>query len=162
MPPLDGLSLRPATPLDLKLICAFPQSPEELYYLYPKARWPLTFEQLAAVAQQRVDPTVAALGRRPVGYANAQILAQESALIVGNVVVAPALRGRGIATLLLDHFAGLARDKYRLRMVRVSCFARNEGALLLYARLGFKPFEIESRPGPDGAALALVKLARRV
>lgn len=42
---------------DLSLICPFPQNEVELYFIYPKATFPLTFGQLKYNFDNRSDST---------------------------------------------------------------------------------------------------------
>ena len=81
-------------------------------------------------------------------------------LYVSGVAVLPAARGAGIGTALMDAAAARARS---LSLPRVSliCFERNEGAMRLYRRLGYR--ELARRPlvphpslhYPDGDAVLL-------
>lgn len=52
----------------------------------------------------------------------------------------------------------VARSKHNAGEVRVACFSSNTAGLLLYAGLGFVPFAVEERTGPDGARVALIHL----
>ena len=55
---------------DAELICRFPQSEEELFYMFPRATYPLPPEQLIAAAEERSCPTVVTLEKTIVGYGN--------------------------------------------------------------------------------------------
>ncbi len=55
---------------DVARICSFPQSAEELYFLFPKATYPLTPEQLRRAIEQRFDSTVVLLDDQVCGFAN--------------------------------------------------------------------------------------------
>jgi hypothetical protein len=61
---------RDANREDFLIIAAFPQSREELFYMYPKARFPLTAEQLEEAAANRFSPTVMTYDGVIAGYAN--------------------------------------------------------------------------------------------
>lgn len=43
---------------DLDVICTFPQSEQELYYMSPKSVYPLTASQILQLMEQRLEPTV--------------------------------------------------------------------------------------------------------
>ena len=60
---------RPVTEADLPRICSFPQSAEELFFLSPKARYPLTPEQLAGAIAARADSTVVEGGGQVLAFA---------------------------------------------------------------------------------------------
>jgi len=52
------LTHRPVRPEDIPVICGFPQSPDELFYMFPKATYPLTPAQLSDAVAQRSGSTV--------------------------------------------------------------------------------------------------------
>ncbi len=135
---------RPAEPGDLPLIASFPQSEEELFFLFPRAVFPLTAEQMAAELPHRSDATVVEWKHAVAGYANFYRW-ERSCCAIGNVVVAPQARGHGIGSYLIRTMIDLARNKYDAEEIQVSCFNRNTEALLLYTKLGFAPFDIEIR-----------------
>lgn len=149
------MHLRPALACDLASICQFSLTEEELFFAFPKARFPLDNEQLAQAISQRSDATVVLDGDTPVGFANFYRWEYGSCAI-GNVMVAPAQRGRGIGHLLIEHMCHIAWDKHAAREVTVSCFNHNTAGLLLYPQLGFVPYAIEQRHGNDGQPLALI------
>ena len=64
-------------------------------------------------------------------------------LYISGIALFPEFRGTGVGKRLMDAAAGRARA---LGLPRLSliCFERNEGAMRLYARLGFK--ELARRP----------------
>ena len=50
----------------------------------------------------------------------------------------------------------LAFEKYHAETVTVSCFNRNVAGLLFYPKLGFRPYETESRVDYNGDQVALI------
>jgi ribosomal protein S18 acetylase RimI-like enzyme len=153
------LKHRPAEDRDLAAICALVRSAEELYYFHPRARFPLTPEQIRhAVAQSR-DSTVVLMNESIAGFANFTRVEADRACTIGNVVVAPECRGRGVGRYLLQAMIRLGGERYRARCVEVGCFSDNVAGLLLYTKLGFRPLEIEVRYGPEGRRRALIKMA---
>ena len=81
---------------------------------------------------------------------------------MGNVLVSPGARGRGVARFLVQQMMDLARSRHQAREMKVSCFNHNTAGLLLYPRLGFVPFGIEERQGPAGQRVALVQMRQRL
>ena len=156
------LSHRHVRPADVPCICAFPQSAEELFYLFPKATFPLTPEQLQRAIDQRFDSTVVLRSGEVVGFANFYLREKGGACAIGNVVVAPATRGQGVGRYLIETMAAKALREHEAREVRISCFNGNVAGLLLYAKLGFLPYGVERRLDPAGSRVALVhmRLAR--
>ncbi len=155
-------TIRPVREGDVAAICTFTQDAAELYDSFPRARYPLTPEQLSAAIAARSDSTVVEEQGRAVGFANFYHWGVESRCAIGNVMVAPVARGRGVARALIEHMVALAQEKYRASEVTVSCFNHNTAALLLYTRLGFTPEQIEERVGPDGRRVALIHLRHAV
>ena len=83
-----------------------PESPEELFYCFPKASFPLS--------------------------------------------------GEGVASYLIKHMAKLAFEHHKAQEVTVSCFNQNTGGILLYNKLGFRPYGIEQRIDYNGDQVALI------
>jgi len=152
------LVARPVEERDLPLICSFPQSEEELFFLHPGADFPLTPVQLRQTIAQRADSTVVERSETVVGFANFFRVEHGRHCAIGNVIVAPAARGLGVGGFLVRHMVGLARTKHRVEEVRVSCFNRNVAGLLLYPALGFQPFAVEERRNKSGDRVALIHM----
>ena len=152
------LTHRPVKPSDIPAICCFPQGPEELYYMFPKAAYPLTPAQLTDAIAQRSGSTVVEAEGVVLGFANFYKAEHGGICALGNVVVAPAARGHGVARYLVQRMVELAREQYAAREVWVSCFNHNTAGLLLYPQLGFVPFAIEERQGPGNTRVALVQM----
>lgn len=152
------LTHRPVGEHDLSPICSFPQSAEELFFMYPKAAFPLTPAQLLDAIAQRADSTVAELDGEVAAFANFYRWQSGGTCAIGNVVVAPGIRGRGVGRYIIERMIDLAFAKHRAAEVTISCFSHNTAGLLLYPKLGFQPFAVEERRGPNGARVALIHL----
>lgn len=151
------LAFRPVRDTDLPAICTFARSAEELYYLAPRASFPLTPEQLAASIAQRSDSSVVCQGDAVLGFANIY-KREQGACWVGNVAVAPEARRQGVARFLMQQMAQLAAERHSARELRVSCFNPNTAGLLLYARLGYTPYALEERSDLQQQPIILVHL----
>jgi ribosomal protein S18 acetylase RimI-like enzyme len=143
---------------DIGLICAFPQSEEELFFMYPAAQYPLTPGQLEAAIAERSDSTVIELEGQVVGFANFYQWQIHGTCSIGNVAVSPQVRGRGVGKYLITQMVELAFSKHLASEVAISCFHRNAVGLLLYAKLGFRPEAIEERRDRMGNRVALIHL----
>lgn len=152
-----ALALRPVRDADLSAICTFARSSEELYYLAPRASFPLTPQQLIASIAQRSDSSVVCCDEEVLGFANIY-RCEEGACWVGNVVVAPRARRRGVARFLMQRMARLATERHGARELRVSCFNPNTAGLLLYSRLGYTPFALEERLDGQQQPIMLIHL----
>lgn len=158
--PIMHLASRPLEDMDIPVICGFPQGEEELFFMFPKASYPLTPAQLRESVASRTDSTVVERGGEVVGYANLYQCVREEACFIGNVIVSQNARGGGVGRYLLETMADIARVRHQVNEVRVSCFNGNAPALLLYARLGFQPFAMEAREDWKGHRVALMHLRR--
>lgn len=152
------LKVRAVTEADIPQICSFAKTADELYFFFPKASFPLTPDQLSSAISQRSDSTVVEEHGKVLGFANFYRWGLQSTCSIGNVVVSPQARNRGVAKLLMAHMVSLAYTKYEASEITVSCFNFNTAGLLLYPKLGFKPYEIEERKDQNGNRVALVYL----
>ncbi|UVJ44968.1 GNAT family N-acetyltransferase [Pseudomonas sp. LS1212] len=152
------LSFRAVRTEDIPLICTFPQSEDELYYMYPKASFPLSHSQLQEAIEQRADSTVIELDGQVVGFANFYHCEDGGRCSLGNVIVSPAARGKGVARYLVERMIEIALDKHQASEVTLSCFNQNVPGLLLYPQLGFVPFAIEERRNKQGERVALIHM----
>ncbi len=152
------LTHRPATAQDIPTICSFAQSAEELFFLFPKADFPLTPAQLQGAIAQRADATVVELDGAVVGFANFYRWEHGGSCAIGNVIVAPAARGRGVGRYLIERMIDLAFTRHQAGEVTVSCFNGNVAGLLFYPQLGFRPYAVEARQDRNGRRVALIHL----
>ena len=143
---------------DADSICAFVQSVEELFFFFPKAQFPLTSKQLIDSASERESPTVAIMDDRIVGYANFIKAQNNFYCALGNLVVSPTHRRKGVATFLVKVMIQKAIEEYAARFIRAACFSHNTAAYQLYHGLGFKPTDMSHRQSPDGEVVLLVNL----
>lgn len=155
------LKHRPYSKSDLETICSFPQDEEELFYFYPKAMYPLTPEQLQSAIEQRSDSTVVECDGVVVGFAIFYRW-ESGTCCIGNVVVAPRARGKGVAKYLIQTMISLASSRHAATVVQIACFNQNTSGLLLYTKLGFEPFGIEVRQAPNGKRAALIHMRYEV
>ena len=155
---------RPLADADIPRICTFPRNAQELYFLFPKATWPLTPEQVRASLAVRRDPTVVLNNGEVVGYANFATFDEGRSASVGNVSVAPEMRGTGVAKHLMQAMMDRAFGHHGLPELVLRCFSTNTPALILYGKLGFVPTAIEERQTPWGERIALftMRIGREV
>ncbi len=151
---------RPLIAQDLPLLCSFPQNEEELFYLFPTASYPLTSDQLLRAIAQRKSPTVVEEAGQVVAYADLFRVKNGTYTNIGNVMVAPQARGRGVGHYLIEQMVCIAGAINGARRVRVSCFNHNTAAMLLYAKLGFVPYGMEERTDWQGRRVALIHLRK--
>jgi len=149
------LFFRPVQEIDLKQICTFPQDERELFFMFPKAHFPLTGKQLQDSISMRIDSTVAVYDNTVVGFANFYEWKNEKCSI-GNVVIDPSHRGKGIGKKLIVEMIRLAKEHHQANQICVSCFHENLEGLILYPKLGFVPHATEIRKDHAGNTKVLI------
>jgi RimJ/RimL family protein N-acetyltransferase len=151
-------SHRPFQETDAAAICRFPQSAEELFFMFPQATYPLTPDQLRAAVRWRHEATVALLDGRIAAYADFEQIQENHFCTLGSLVVQPQHRREGLAVYLAGAMVQTALERHGARFVRASCFSHNKAAYALYYKLGFKPADLALRTGPDQEPLLLVHM----
>ncbi|MBK7004691.1 MAG: GNAT family N-acetyltransferase [Burkholderiales bacterium] len=152
------LTHRPVAEKDIQAICGFPQSEDELFFLFPKAEFPLAPSQLQKSIAQRSNSTVVELDCEVVAFANFYRWETAGSCSIGNVIVSPLARGRGVGQYLIEQMTNLAFSKHLATEVTVSCFNQNVAGLLLYPKLGFRPYAVEERKNKKGNRVALIHM----
>lgn len=155
-----NFNCRPIEPNDLEHICSFPKNADELYFVYPKAIYPLTREQLQSAIDSRQNSTVLTYNNSVIGFANFYHWEDQGCCKIGNFIVKPDYRGQGAGSFLLTHMMTLAKAAYSATHIEISCFNTNTQALLLYVRRGFVPFHIEQRSDQNDHAIALIHMRK--
>ena len=155
-----NFNCRPVETNDLEHICSFPKNADELYFVYPKAIYPLTCDQLQSAIDNRQNSTVLTHNNSVIGFANFYHWENLGCCKIGNFIVKPDYRGQGAGSFLLEHMMTLAKVAYSAIHIEISCFNTNTQALLLYACRGFVPFHIEQRSDQNGHAIALIHMRK--
>ena len=153
-----SVTFRAVQAQDIARICGFARTEEEQFFFFPAATWPLTEAQLQASVDKRSDSTVIELDGVVVGFANFYKWENAGTCTVGNVIVDPQTRGKGIGAQLIKQMIDIARTRHQASEVTLSCFNSNVAGLLLYPKLGFVPYAIEERQDKQGRRLALIHL----
>jgi ribosomal protein S18 acetylase RimI-like enzyme len=149
---------RPFQEADAPTICSFPCSPDELFYMMPEAAYSLTPSHLTAMAGQCHDPTVGLLDNRVAGYICFLEVHARKFCAIGNLVVHPEFRHKGIGAYLVGIMVQKAFDHYAVRFVRASCLSHNKPAYSLYHKLGFRPADMGQRLGLDGDPVLVIHM----
>lgn len=153
------LSFRPVAEKDYPTICHLVESEEELFRIYPRGTYPLTPEQIGKLARERLALTVAELDGSIIGFANLYDHEPHASAFIGNAVIDKCQRGKGYGRALINHMVCIAFDELDLPEARISVFADNTPALLLYHALGFRPCDMEERQTRQGKRTALIHMA---
>ncbi len=111
--------------------------------MFPKADFPLTINQLKNTIKDRFDSTVVLFNNEVVGFANFYEVRESQYCAIGNVIVSPCFRNRGVGTFLINAMEDIGKKK-----------------LLLYTKLGYKPYEIEKYINKENEVSALIELKK--
>ena len=152
------LSHRPMEIRDADAICSFARSAEELFLAFPEASYPLTPEALWDVSRQRSCPTVALWDGEVAGYVNFLEVKERYFCAIGNLLVHPDHRRKGVATHLVKVMVRTAIEAHGVRFVRAASFSHNQKAYQLFHKLGFRPSDLEQKLTSDGTPLLVVNL----
>jgi len=153
------LHQRKSTPNDYETIAAFPQSREEAFYMFPRGQYPLTAEQLEVNGASRFSHTAILDGDTLVGYGNLYDVSPGSHAFIGNIMVRPANRRSGTGTFLLRTLIGRAVEEHAAQEIRLVVHNTNTRAMLLYIKLGFKPYDTGVTTGPDGSPMVRIMMS---
>lgn len=156
------LSHRTVEVSELRKICQLPKDEEELFFMFPKAEYPLTESQLESAINSRFDSTVILFNDIIVGFANFYEVKKSLYASIGNVVVDANYRNLGIGKYLIQTMEQIAIEKYGVSELHLSCFNTNTKGILLYSKLGYIPYEIEKWLRFQNESLALIKMKKRI
>jgi len=156
----ENLSYVKAKSVDFEEICKLPQDAEELFYMFPKAIYPLTSSQLESAVKNRFDSTVILHDNVIVGFANFYEVNPNKYCSVGNVIVNSNFRNKGVGEFLIKTMEKIGIEKYNVSEIHLSCFNTNLKGILLYTKLGYKPYEVEKRFDQNNKLFALIKMKR--
>lgn len=159
---INDLSYRAIKISDLEKICQLPQNKEELFFMFPKADYPLSVEQLQTVVENRASSTVILLNNEVVGFANFYEVKENNYCSIGNVIINSNFRNKGIGKYLIETMESIALKKYNVKEIHISCFNINTKGILLYSKLGYIPYEIEERLDKEDHKVALIKMKRKL
>ncbi|KPX94281.1 GNAT family acetyltransferase [Pseudomonas amygdali pv. mori] len=149
---------RPLEEKDIPTICELPQNADELFYMFPRATYPLTASQLSEALETRHDSTVIEMDGEVVGFANFSQCKFRGRCSLGNVIIAPKARSKGVGRYMITSMMGIAFDKHEATELIASCYNHNVPGLLFYPRMGFRPYAIEEKRDKKGARVALIHL----
>ena len=158
----NSLSYRTVEVSDLKKICQLPENEEELFFMFPKAQFPLTVEQLEIAVRNRFDSTVILLNEEVVAFANFYEAEEGKHCSIGNAVVSFKHRNQGIGRFLIETMEYIAIEQYNVSELHLSCFNMNTKGILLYSKLGFSPYDIEQINDKYGNNVALLKMKKTI
>lgn len=136
-------------------------SPEELYSVCPSGSFPWSYEQICSISKARSDLTVCIIDDQVVAFGNLYNVKPSESAFIGNVIVSDAYKGKGVGRALIEYLSSKCLNIYQA-VPYLSVFNYNTSALLLYTKLGFQPFSAEPRVSPNGQAVVLLKMYKKL
>lgn len=122
-------------------VASWVRDERELLWLAPATVAPLTAEKVDgwSKADQHRFVVWESIPRRAAAYVELDYLtpAREQ-MWVGHLVIAPALRGRGLSVVVTDTLLEMAFDRFGARQVLLLVFPENTPAVRCYERVGFR------------------------
>jgi ribosomal protein S18 acetylase RimI-like enzyme len=131
---MNLFKIRPVADSDIDLICSFPQNDDELYFMYPKANYPLTHSQLQEAIENRSDSMVLENDQKIAGFANFYQWETLGRCSIGNVIIAPSSRGIGAGKRLIHEMMMITKAKHNANEISISYFNKNTDGLIFYQK----------------------------
>lgn len=153
---------RKVEPKDLQGICRMPQNADELFYMFPRACYPLDEIQLMEAIENRKCSTVFLDGNTLIGFANFYEVEHEDYCSLGNIIVHPEWRGKNVSDYIVTTMEDIGKRMFDIKEMHLSCFNNNVKGLLLYHRLRYIPYEIEKRTDKENRPIALIKMKKKL
>lgn len=151
----NDLIFRRVRDTDLPAIQAFVSSPQELFLFAPAARYPLSIDALEVIVHRRLHSSVLVYESQVAGFANFYNFEPGEYLFLGNVVIHPGLRGKGLGNRLVRFMLDDMFVHFDVAEARLSVFSHNHTAMNLYTSLGFQIYANEWRMNPLGEKVLL-------
>ncbi len=154
----EEIVFRPFRPGDAEALLRWASTPDELLqWTGPRFGFPLDERQLAEYADtagedRHLISAVTSTNEIVVAHAELTVLLQHQLGQIGQLAVAPEMRGRGIAGRLMDWLVAFAFDDLHLHRLELVAFSFNEPALRCYKRAGFREEGLarDARKASDG------------
>lgn len=158
---------------DLHFIAKFAQTPQELFFMFPAASYPLTFEQFKANTEKRIENSVFFIKDQEktkiildgtvndkncdridgcnvdeiiVGFANFYMKDEGlNGIYIGNLIVNPKYRNCGVGRFIVHTMSQIAQQEFPEKSLYLCCFNENVPGLKLYWKMNFKVVDILER-----------------
>jgi RimJ/RimL family protein N-acetyltransferase len=153
---------RPITDKDLAAVCGFFATERELHYAFPGVTYPLTEAALKTFVESRSDPTILMSKGTIAGFADLFDIKDNVECHIGNVIISKSFRRKGAAMFLTKEMMDIAASRHGATRLIIPCWCENTGALLLYSKLGFKPYDIIIKNHNDSESVPVLLLEKNL
>jgi GNAT superfamily N-acetyltransferase len=139
---MTSYAIRPVQDWDLERIIGFFAEEKDLRYSFPEAPYPLTVEALKKSIDSRSDSSVVVRNDTPGAFANIFNIVPGEECTIGNVIVDTRHRNKGAGRFLVNAMVGIATERHKAGRIIIPCWSENTPGLMLYTRLGFRPYDL--------------------
>jgi len=154
--------VRNAVHEDFAKVAAMPQNADELYYMFPRGKFPASPQELEEVALARKSPTVITVDGEIAAYCTLYDVVEGKRAWLGNVIVHPDYRRSGVGTFMLAAMKHIAHTEHRAASLHLVCHNTNTGAMLFYYKHGFKPYDIKTMTDYRGHTIVGIMMSLRL
>lgn len=150
---------------DLEIISLFPLNIEELFFISPRFEYPLTPDQIFKILENRFSPTVIidTNTQLAIAYANLYDLNHEDSICwLGNVIVSPDYRGKGVSEYLINIMMDKARNEHGIKKMKLFCHNTNTRALIFYCNQGFAPCGYKIIMNQDNKKIVSIEMEKEL
>ena len=127
-------------PLDTTLVANLINDRDDLYLVWPKARWPFDHEQWQEVLNPEAGntPFLVYQGRRLIGHAALRKTKVSQIYIISFLYIVPELRSRGLGARMIGLLERYAQKTLSATELILVTRTYNPGAIRCYAKCGFQ------------------------
>ena len=129
-------------------------SPEELFSFCATGSYPWDEKQIQEIAKVRKELTICTDSEKVIAFSNLYDVIPGKSAFIGNVIVSNSYQGKGIGKKLIQHMIDICHRDYDA-IPHLSVFNFNAKALLIYTKIGFKPYGVKQQTSPNGETVAL-------
>ena len=135
-----GMRLVENIPLDTTLVANLINDRDDLYLVWPKARWPFDHEQWQEVLNPEAGntPFLVYQGRRLIGHAALRKTKVSQIYIISFLYIVPELRSRGLGARMIGLLERYAQKTLSATELILVTRTYNPGAIRCYAKCGFQ------------------------
>ncbi|MBP7735592.1 MAG: GNAT family N-acetyltransferase [Spirochaetes bacterium] len=155
-------TIRPVNENDLATVCGFIAGERETHYAFPDVAYPLTVAVLRKFVESRSDATILMEDGTPVGFADLFNIKRNVQCYIGNVMIDKNHRDKGAGRRLIQEMVDIAVLRHNVTRIVIPCWSENTPAVLLYTRLGFRPFEIMIKNHNDSEAVPVLLFEKNI
>ena len=132
-------------PLDTQTIASLINDPDDLYLVWPEAKWPFDHEQWQEVLAPEAGnkPFLIYEGTELIGHAALRKAEETAVYVVSFLYLLPQLRSKGLGEKMIGLLEQYAKEKLSAQKLILVTRTYNPMALKCYTKCGFKEYRRE-------------------